>query len=160
MSLFLDIFSTHPCLSPHKELSQCAFFAGQEWYRRRVAWSGTDSWCDGAIGHIWRLYPDLLLIKVFLAIGLYVSRRGIFQQVYALIIVFFHFCLRNLFNFLFIWWCRWALLKLQQFLIIFTNLFSIHDLLAFGFLLDLWKDLLPRVKEYLFEILHVAFLST
>lgn len=159
MGLFLDIFSAHAGLCSHKEFSQCAFFTGQEWYRWCIAWSRTDSWCDGAIGHIWRLYPDLLLIKVALSIRLHVPRRSILKQVYALIVMFSHFCLRNFFDFLFIWWCPWALLKLQQFLIILTNLFSVHDLLTFRFLLDLWKNLLPRVKENLFEILHIAFLS-
>lgn len=37
MSLFLDILSTHAGLGSHKELSQCSFFAGQEWYRWRIA---------------------------------------------------------------------------------------------------------------------------
>lgn len=68
MGLFLDILSAHSCLCSHKQLSQCSFFTGQKGYRWRIAWSRTDGWRNGAIRHIWRLYSNLLIIKVSLTI--------------------------------------------------------------------------------------------
>jgi hypothetical protein len=52
-----------------------------------------------------------------------------------------------------------SFLELKQSLVVFANLFRHHYFIAFGFLLDLIKQLLSRLQKNLLKILHIALLS-
>jgi len=159
MCLFLDVLSAHARLRPHQQLAQSAFFAGKERHWGGIARARTDGGGNGAIGHVRGLNSDLLLIEINLAGCLTVFWRRVFEQVDALVEVLPHLGFRHFFDLLFVRWSIRSLFKLQQFLVIFADLFSVNDLFAFWFLLNLREHLLSGLQEDLFEILHIALLS-
>lgn len=159
MCLFLNVLSAHARLSSHQQLAQSAFLTGKERHWGGVAWARTDGGGDGAIGHVRGLNSDLFLIEINLAGCLTVFWRRVFEQVDALVKVLPHLGFRHFFDLLLVRWGIRSLFKLQQFLVILAYLFSVNDLFAFWFLLNLRENLLPGLQEDLFEILHIALLS-
>lgn len=159
MRFLLDIFCTHSCLRPHQQLRKGPLFAGQKRNRWSISWPWTNSWCNRAIRHIWRLHSDLLLIEISLSAATYTNFLRI-EQLDTFVIVLLHFGLLYVFVFLFGRRRIRTLFELQQLLVIFAHLLGVHDLFTLRFLLDLTQDLLSGVKKDLLKVLHIALLST